>query len=186
MNISAQDLITTKKGEDIKAKIMEIGLNEIKYKRADNLDGPLITVSKSDILLIRYENGTKEIFEDKKEETKTENANNGNDNFTLTRQAEMDAQKYYRGYKGPKLGTFLVTTFTGPFGLIPAITNSAGGVKEKHFANNNQPDLFKNPIYYDAYYKKAKSIKSRKTWGGFLWGVIIFVGVFGALSTAGS
>ena len=35
----AQDIITLKNGEDLKAKILEVLSNEIKYKRYDNMDG---------------------------------------------------------------------------------------------------------------------------------------------------
>lgn len=62
----AQDLITKKSGEDIKAKILEIGQSEIKYKKFDNLSGPIYTISISDILIVRYENGTNEVFEQTK------------------------------------------------------------------------------------------------------------------------
>jgi hypothetical protein len=58
----AQDLITTKKGEDIKAKILEVSSTEVKYKRYSNLEGPTFTISTRDILMVRYQNGEKEIF----------------------------------------------------------------------------------------------------------------------------
>lgn len=61
---AAQDMITTKNGEDIKAKVLEITINEIKYKKAENADSPIYTILKSDVLLIRYENGSKDIFND--------------------------------------------------------------------------------------------------------------------------
>lgn len=63
MSAYAQDLITKKNGEDIKAKILEIGQSEIKYKKFENLSGPIYSISISDILIIRYENGTNEVFE---------------------------------------------------------------------------------------------------------------------------
>ncbi len=58
----AQDNIVLKSGEEIKAKVEEVGLNEIKYKRTDNPTGPLYTISKNDVLLINYQNGTKDVF----------------------------------------------------------------------------------------------------------------------------
>jgi hypothetical protein len=58
----SQDIITTKTGEDILAKMVEVGHTEIKYKKFDNPEGPLFTILKSDVLMIRYENGTKDIF----------------------------------------------------------------------------------------------------------------------------
>ena len=57
-----QDLITKVNGEDIYAKIIEVGQSEIKYKRFDNLEGPIFTVAKREVLMVRYENGTKDIF----------------------------------------------------------------------------------------------------------------------------
>lgn len=61
-----QDLITKVNGEDINAKIIEVGQTEIKYKRADNLEGPTFTIAKKDVLMVRYENGTKDIFKNER------------------------------------------------------------------------------------------------------------------------
>ena len=63
-SVSAQDLITKKDGTDIQAKILEININEVKYKRFSNLEGPTFTLPKSDILVVRYENGEEEMFEE--------------------------------------------------------------------------------------------------------------------------
>lgn len=68
----AQDVITTKKGEDIQAKVLEITLKEIKYKKFDNPNSPVYTLLKSDVLLIRYENGSKDIFSEEKNQEKYE------------------------------------------------------------------------------------------------------------------
>ena len=51
-----------KNGDEINAKVLEITDNAIKYKRCDNLDGPLISVSKANVFSIKYSNGTKEII----------------------------------------------------------------------------------------------------------------------------
>lgn len=60
----AQDLITTKNGEDIQAKVLEVGLKTVKYKKFSNLEGPEYTMLRDEILIIRYENGEKDIFND--------------------------------------------------------------------------------------------------------------------------
>lgn len=57
----AQDLITTREGEAIFAKILEVSSKEVKYKKFNNLDGPTFVLDKSDILRIKYENGEEEI-----------------------------------------------------------------------------------------------------------------------------
>jgi hypothetical protein len=56
------DNIIFKNGDELSAKVIEITTEVVKYKRCDNLEGPLISVSKKEILMIRYKNGTKEIF----------------------------------------------------------------------------------------------------------------------------
>ena len=61
----AQDLITKKDGQDIKAKVIEVGPNEIKYELYDEPEGIVYTVKKSEILLIRYESGRNEVFRKK-------------------------------------------------------------------------------------------------------------------------
>ncbi|HBL71843.1 MAG TPA: hypothetical protein DD409_02510 [Bacteroidales bacterium] len=62
VSVFSQDIITMKTGEDISAKVTEITQTEIKYQKWENLEGPQYTVSKYDVLLIRYSNGTKDIF----------------------------------------------------------------------------------------------------------------------------
>jgi len=59
---NAQDIITTKSGEDIEAKILEVSPKEIKYKKFSNLEGPIFTLPVKDILIVRYETGENEIF----------------------------------------------------------------------------------------------------------------------------
>lgn len=60
----AQDIITTKDGSDIQARILEVTNSEVKYKRFSNLEGPTFTINKSDILIVRYENGENEVFKE--------------------------------------------------------------------------------------------------------------------------
>ena len=65
ISASAQDLITKKDGTDIQAKILEVSSNEIKYKKFSNLEGPTYSMPISDILIVRYENGENDIFNER-------------------------------------------------------------------------------------------------------------------------
>jgi hypothetical protein len=56
------DVIVCKNGDEIEAKILEIGIKEIKYKRCDNQEGPTISILNSSVLMIKYPNGTKDII----------------------------------------------------------------------------------------------------------------------------
>lgn len=74
--IKAQDYITLKSGEEIKSKVTEITSNEIKYKKFENLDGPIISIDKSTVFMIKYKNGTKDIINAINENAKNDNAKN--------------------------------------------------------------------------------------------------------------
>jgi hypothetical protein len=54
------DKIFFKNGNIVSAKVMEVDREKIKYKRCDNLDGPLFTVSKRSLTMVQYYNGVKE------------------------------------------------------------------------------------------------------------------------------
>lgn len=59
---AGQDIITQKDGVDIQAKVIEVGIDQISYKKYSNPDGPTYVISKSDILMITYENGEREMY----------------------------------------------------------------------------------------------------------------------------
>ncbi|MFD1468434.1 hypothetical protein ACFQ48_09375 [Hymenobacter caeli] len=58
----AQDLLTKRNGDKLAVKVLEITPLEVKYRRTDNPDGPLISVYKSEVFMIRYANGAKDVF----------------------------------------------------------------------------------------------------------------------------
>jgi hypothetical protein len=55
---NGQDTIRTQK-DTIRCKVIEIGIDEIKYKDFDNLNGPVIVIDKRGVIEITYENGKK-------------------------------------------------------------------------------------------------------------------------------
>jgi len=61
---NAQDVIVKRDGSTVICKVIEVGINEVKYKKHSNLNGPLYSVSVTDIQNINYENGEKESFND--------------------------------------------------------------------------------------------------------------------------
>ena len=60
--VLAQDVIFTSDGKKVEAKILEVGTQDIKYKKSSNMDGPTYLISKTDVLIITYENGSHETF----------------------------------------------------------------------------------------------------------------------------
>ena len=69
------DIIFLKNGDEIKAKVLEIGVAEIKYVNCDNRSGPTFVILKKDVFMIKYPNGTKTVFNDEKAENKKQNSN---------------------------------------------------------------------------------------------------------------
>jgi len=61
-NAKAQDIIVTNKGEEIQAKVEEVGDIQIKYKKFSHLSGPVYSLPKSEIFMIKYENGNRDVF----------------------------------------------------------------------------------------------------------------------------
>lgn len=58
----SQDIITTRDGDEIEAKVLEIDSQNVKYRLYSEPDGVMYTVRKADLMMIRYENGRKEVF----------------------------------------------------------------------------------------------------------------------------
>ena len=58
----AQDLLTKRNGEELAVKVVEITPAEVRYRRADNPEGPLVSIWRSDVFMIRYANGSKEVL----------------------------------------------------------------------------------------------------------------------------
>jgi uncharacterized protein (TIGR02145 family) len=58
----AQDIIILKNGEEILAKVNVVGNESVTYKKWDNLNGPDYNQPRSAIFMIKYANGTKDVF----------------------------------------------------------------------------------------------------------------------------
>jgi uncharacterized membrane protein len=66
------DTIVLKSGEEISAKVLKIGENEIEYKKCDNQTGPTYTVKPDKVFMVKYANGTKEVIKQSKDDVKQE------------------------------------------------------------------------------------------------------------------
>ena len=187
----SQDVITKKTGENIKAKILEVGLTEIKYKKFDNKNGPTYIISNSDVSMILYENGTKVMFNEEKKPVDLTFSKLTYDE--LFQKGQADATQYYKGYKQAGTGVLLVGLLSPSIGLIPVASGKslptitvalplvgilpaiAASVTGPEKANLNYPNeaLINNSAYYEGYVKKAKKIKQSKVWNnlGIAFGI---------------
>jgi hypothetical protein len=179
VGVNAQDIITKKNGEDIKAKVLEITLNELKYKNFNNLEGPIVSIAKSDVIFVKYENGTKDVFgEDRLANTSSPS---GLDNEKMALVGKADARRYYKGYSIAGAGTLVTGLFTGSlFALIPAIATTSSEPKEANLQYPNS-SLLNNSSYVNAYNQEAFKIKKRKVWNNYFIALIANVATYAIL-----
>jgi len=161
--IKAQDTLSMRSGENILVKVIEVGTAEVKYKKLDNLNGPVFSMLKSDLLMIKYANGTNEDFSSIK---KIEEYNlSGIDPYI---QGKNDAQKFYNGYKTAGTIAF-VSNFTPMLPIIPSLIFSLASTSSSNIPkdiNLNYPSasLMENEKYANSYRQEAMKIKKRKIW----------------------
>lgn len=62
--VEAQDLIVKQDGKTIKAYRTDVGNTVVYYRLEDNEASPLLTISKSDILIIKMQDGTKIVMDE--------------------------------------------------------------------------------------------------------------------------
>mgnify|MGYP003994424771 FL=1 len=58
----AQDIIVLKTGDEIMSIVKEVGIDAITYKKFDNQEGPIYSIEKSKVFMIKYQNGSKDVF----------------------------------------------------------------------------------------------------------------------------
>lgn len=113
MTAFSQDIITYKNGVELNAKVVEINSTEVKYKKLENPGGPVYTIVKTDIFMIKYENGSKDVF-DLQAPVQIAPA---------SVPQEKDDRPEIRHYGGPRLGL----TFVGPGILASDLTAQGKG-----------------------------------------------------------
>lgn len=176
---NAQDIIFLKNGEEIKAKVKEVTQTEIKYLKFENQESPIYSLSKAQVLMVKYENGSKDIFE-KADSFIESNPIPVSKSTESTNTAEMyekgiqDATFYYNGKHSGKTGVLLASLLTnGLIGLIPAIPCSLTKPKIENLNIPNAELYRNNANYAHGYDKQAKKIKSKKIWTNYAIGTAI-------------
>ena len=171
----AQDIITKKIDGTITAKIIEISKKEVKYKKFDNLTGPTFTIDLSEITMIQYENGTKDVFNEPTDSP-----------FKLAETADMkakgilDANVNYNADNCGKGWTAATTILFSPIiGIIPAVACASSRPQDRNL-NYRDGELMKNTEYNLAYKGEAMKIKRKRVWRSFgissaIWGVLYIV-----------
>ena len=190
-SIQAQDTLLMRSSENIIVKVIEVGTTEVKYKKQDNLNGPMFSILKSDLLMIKYENGTTDDFSSiKKIEVADFSA------LDASFQGKIDARKFYTGNKNGAIASILalipisvMNSSSKMFNaMIPSLVfATAASSKKPKDENLNYPNisLMENEAYANSYRKEAKKIKNRKIWKGVLGGIggVMLAGVIAVVLT---
>lgn len=174
-NCLSQDVITKKTSEDIKAKVLEVTATEIKYKKFENQDGPTFTLLKAEVLIIRYENGSKDVFN---ETQNTLNINTSTSDMAF--KGKQDATANYKGKHSGAGWTAATAIVLSPvFALIPALGCSLSEPSDNNL-KYKEPELMNNSTYNQAYTEQAHKIKKKKVWtnygiGSGVWVLLILL-----------
>jgi len=208
---NAQDVIYKNDGTEIKVKIIELTTETVKYKSFEQLQGPIRNLLLSDVFMIIYEDGTKEVIKKNattQAQTQTQPQTQSQpqqqqtptiimpkiepvmNNSSLNYQdycfrGQQDASRYYTGYSSAATWTGAATILGGAvIGLIPAIACSSSN-PERSTLTFPDSELAQNPSYYSCYMQEAKRIKSRKVWTMFGIGVAVDVAIVALIVSSG-
>eukprot|EP01098_Paradermamoeba_levis_P014863 TRINITY_DN7298_c0_g1_i1.p1 TRINITY_DN7298_c0_g1~~TRINITY_DN7298_c0_g1_i1.p1 ORF type:complete len:296 (+),score=-29.46 TRINITY_DN7298_c0_g1_i1:511-1398(+) len=91
----AQDNLIFRNGTELPVKVLEVSPSQLKYRRQDNLDGPVYTISVANLLLVKYANGTKDVFGASTQTPVV--ANPSVDSPTLSTQPGLEKLRYHSG-----------------------------------------------------------------------------------------
>lgn len=95
--VIGQDTIIKKSGEQLKVKVLEIGLDGVTYKRFDNQTGPSYVISKKEISVIRYENGIEDVFDSDETQPENESGTNAPVNVQKSEGEIVKFKPYFSG-----------------------------------------------------------------------------------------
>ena len=163
----AQDKILKLNGDEIKARVLEIKLQEIVYRHPDSMDGKMHMLPIAEVFMVQYANGTKEMIAKPVGSQSSEPAKTPEQMYEL---GQKDAQLLYKG-NGAMWGS-AASSFVFPYGLAGS---AAIGLVKPKAENHPVSDVryLSDPDYVRGYEDKAK----RKKWGKVAAGTGIGLGV---------
>ncbi len=157
--VMAQDVIVKTNGEELKARVLEITTTDIAYLSADTTDAVNYKIAKAEVFMIRFANGTKEVFQENLPANTTATIA---DPALMYQKGQQDARSHYKG-TGALLGSAASVLIAGP--VVPIII---GAVKPRAHYNKALPAAsLQDPNYVRGYEKQAHKRKVGKAALGF-------------------
>ncbi len=123
---AACDIIVLKDGDEISAKVIEVTTTDIKYQKCNSSSEVLYTISKQEVFLIKYPDGTKDVIKESPAISK-ENFINGTEN---TRQPEPPKRSSVFGilsFIASLVGLFIFGIILAPAAIIFGIIGMGPG-----------------------------------------------------------
>lgn len=167
-SVLAQDRIVKTSGDEIKARVLEIGLSEIQYRHPDSLQGVIWRIPKAEVFMVQFENGAKEVFESNLPAIQIQEQSSHSPEIMYNLGKE-DALKYYSG-NGAMWGSAASTMVMFPLGLAGsvAIASTPPKVDARWVSDVS---LIGNPAYEKGYREQAHKRKKGKALAGVGIGV---------------
>ncbi|MBN2668532.1 MAG: DUF4190 domain-containing protein [Bacteroidales bacterium] len=130
------DLIILQTGNEIRGKVYEISDQLVKYKKIENIDGPMYSLAKGTVFMIQYSNGTREYIKpvgtNREQSTydRKEDSNSPVNNKPAHKSGAMGAISFTLGI----LGLFIFGLLAGIGAIILAVLNIGQNRKLKGLA----------------------------------------------------
>jgi hypothetical protein len=106
----AQDLIFKINGDELEVKVLEITPSEVKYKMFKFQDGPTYVLNKTDVFMIKYPNGQKDVF--------SNTSNNSTSTNTPVKTEDVVANEFVNGgsqqQQQPEQNTLKIINISNP------------------------------------------------------------------------
>lgn len=154
---NAQDVIIKVNGDEIKGRVIEITLNKVLYQSLDTTDSTSHSILKSEVFMVRFANGTKEVFQENLVVAADSAAQPVKDPAQMYLQGQQDALRYYKG-NGAMWGSAASLTLVGLIGPVVI-----GSIKPKAYKNPvPSQQLLLDPNYVNGYENQAHKRKIGK------------------------
>jgi hypothetical protein len=164
-----KDTIILKNGDELICKITEVNPTYIVCQLADSDTMSNRIIPKETIFILKYANGTRDVFSLESPVITTENAD------VMYNKGQSDAKLYFRT-NGVFWGSF-GSTLIYPFFGIPTTAILASVKPNRENFRTSNPALLKNENYLKGYEKGAHRKKVAKSLTGFGTAAGIWVGL---------
>lgn len=136
---NAQDIIVKRDGSEIKANVIKVGSTEVEYKKFGNPSGPTYTLLKSEIFMIKYQDGDKDVFDQKQTSGSRDTTNSGQYNANFDHKNPWLAFLFSCLYPG--IGQYyngqtkksIVMSAVGTAALVTGFICTANAVEEVYY-----------------------------------------------------